>query len=144
MTIRDDLWDFYESFWLTEHKSENLEERESDGALWGTVREILFAMPGVLIPTSQVVTLSKLIGHADRHALAYWAHYTASAADDAFSMALHGVPMRGQIPKLARFGAKAIPILGWAMLAYDIYEYSQTGRIWGVPVNRYARAVWDA
>jgi len=100
------------------------------------------------VPLVHFQTTWQLVRWKVRHQIAWSAHYAlgeikwaahlgASVADDAFSMALHGKTMRQMIPRAAKLGAKAIPVLGWALFAYDAYEYYETGRFMGVPVDKF-------
>ncbi len=36
---------------------------------------------------------------------------------------------------VARAGSRVIPVVGWAMLGYDLFSFVRTGRFWGVPIS---------
>jgi len=74
------------------------------------------------VPMVHFQSTWQLVRWGVRHDIAWAAHYAASAADDAFSMALHGKPLRKMVPRLAKVGARVVPGLGWALFAYDVYE----------------------
>ena len=99
---------------------------------------------GLAIPMVHFQTTWQLVRWGVRHDIAWAAHYAASAADDAFSMALHGKTMRAMVPRLAKVGARVVPGLGWALLAYDAVELYRTGRFWGVPVGDWAKQVYQS
>jgi len=136
--IENWIWDRYAEMWAY---------RQHPGT---PVYQSLILMAGAAaIPLVIFQNTVQLVRWRIRHQWAWAAHYPigeiyqhagrigASAADDAFSLAMHGKTMRQMIPRMARIGSRVIPGIGWAMFAYDAYDYYKTGRVWGVPVDKY-------
>ncbi len=69
----------------------------------------------------------KLIGHRS-------AHLKAWSLPPTFGFK-HTLKTSGLKYIAARAGSRVIPVVGWAMLAYDVYDLAKTGRFWGVPVS---------
>lgn len=66
-----------------------------------------------------------------RHLKKWAGHYMSSAADRAYYK--HYLK-KSIVPLGARVGSRAVPVLGWAMLAHDFYSLATKGKFMGFTI----------